>query len=224
MARNNNKGLVRVLGDQGETVKGARANLTAALSAQAPVLAATKNGGEQVPGTCTFSRSAGPDNRQCTTANGCILKSNADVAFFQYTPKSTTTGHSCWTEVGGCPIIETNGTLHYCSIKSNPKQVHPTIQFQVGGGGLSQIISKVSRIDVVYKASTDCGIFNITNQYGSSQTIDTYAPATDWEATATIAKDVDLTVVNMFQITVTNASNPNSTDQWIQIVGLHIWL
>ena len=81
-----------------------------------------------------------------------------------------------------------------------------------------------SKIDIVYKASTDCGIFKVSNQVGGVQTVDTYAPTTDWGATTTIARDVDMTQVNMYQLTVTNTSNVAAVDKWVQIVGLHIWL
>ena len=186
------------------------------------MLAATKNGAEVAPGACTYADSS--DDRPCTPENGCIVKSNADLAFFQYKPPSTTAPHSCWTEVSGCPIGETNGTLHYCSINANPKPFPPTVQFQVGGGGSVQLIQAVRKIDIVYKASTDCGIFKISNQVGDVQTVDTYAPTTDWGATTTIARDVDMTQVNMYQLTVTNTSNVAAVDKWVQIVGLHIWL
>ena len=213
---------VRTLAAAGDSVA-TRAALRARLIEQVTPLQAVANGPETVPGVCVFPDSKNVPPQPCLASLGCTSVPSTDESVFSYDPPSTSVLGSCWTLVHDCPIVDTNGTLHYC----NQNNAAATITLNNISGNNNNI-GLWTDVVLAFKTGPDCGLVDVSVDDGPKRRYDTYSPVVTWTNTSVLPV-MQLSPAaaggksHKIVLTVPGVHSGISSNSWVQLVEVQLW-
>lgn len=150
----------------------------------------------------------------------CTRHPDTDTRFLKYRPAVTRALQSCWTEVVRASGQSTGPlpSLHYC------RQPNATVSFSVS---TQDTANAAVEVELVAKQGPDCGMISVAQVADgrglapSSQVIDTYSHAVDWEGIFTLGR-VARGEAARFTLELLRERNPAASDGWVQIAAVQL--